>query len=179
MATKPIIKNKRVIAKTRLFTIEKVQLQFSNGVRCDYERSFNENSRSVLVIPLLDQQTFVMVREYVVAFDRYELGFVKGLMEAQETVLATANRELIEEIGLKASYLKALYCLSTAPGYTNHQTTVVVAEKFCVRSLPGDEPENLKTMLWSTDEIDRLLCRDDVTDARTLAALYLLQKYLK
>jgi len=55
MSTKPTILNKKTIATSRLFRIESLEIEFSNGVQRNYERLARGHSNgAVLVVPLLD-----------------------------------------------------------------------------------------------------------------------------
>jgi ADP-ribose diphosphatase len=51
----------------------------------------------VIVVPMLDAQTALLVREYAAGMHRYELGLVKGRIDAGETPEQAADRELKEE----------------------------------------------------------------------------------
>ena len=58
MTEKPIILNKITVAKSRLFHIQSLDIQFSNGERRNYERLARVNKGgAVLVVPLLDNET--------------------------------------------------------------------------------------------------------------------------
>ena len=55
MSEKPTILNKTTIAKSRLFRIESLDIQFSNGERRNYERLARGNpGGAVLIVPMLD-----------------------------------------------------------------------------------------------------------------------------
>jgi len=179
MQALPIIEKKTVIAKTRIFTIEQVDLQFSNGMRRQYERNHIQGQGSVLVLPMIDAETLLLVREYAVGAEHYELGFVKGLMHPNESLLAAANREMMEEIGYGANALQVLRKMASSPGYVNHVTTVILAQDLYTKCLPGDEPEAIEIVKWPLAQLSSLLQRDDVTDSKTLGALYLLQQHFK
>ncbi|GIS90973.1 MAG: hypothetical protein CM1200mP20_10140 [Pseudomonadota bacterium] len=69
------------LAHTRLFNIEAVDLAFSNGRKARFERLMGEGPGAVLVVPLIDAQNLLLVREYAVGLERYELGFVKGRID--------------------------------------------------------------------------------------------------
>ena len=62
-------------------------------------RPFNRDSVMVIAI---DGEDLLLVREYAVGTEQYELGFVKGGMDMGETPEQSANRELQEEIGFGA-----------------------------------------------------------------------------
>ncbi len=55
-----------------------------------------------------DDDTVLLVREYGVGLDHYELGLPKGRMDRDETAEQGANRELKEETGYGARQLKHL-----------------------------------------------------------------------
>ena len=55
-----------------------------------------------MVVPMLDEETVLLVREYAAGMHRYELGLVKGRIDAGETPAQAADRELKEEAGYGA-----------------------------------------------------------------------------
>lgn len=175
---RPTIVARRQAARTRVFNIEEVDLVFPNGARRTYERVLGSVEGAVLVMPLQDD-AILLVREYATGMDRYELSFVKGNIDAGEDLLEAANRELQEEIGLAARRLEHLHSVTTAPGYLRHRTHMVVAEDLYPRSCDGDEPEPLQVVTWPLDQRHLLLEHDEFTDARSIAALYLLERYLR
>lgn len=175
---KPIITRSETISKTRLFHVEKVSLRFDNGNEVEYERLRSPSGGAVLVIPLLNEDTILLIREYVAGMDRYEIGFPKGIIDPAESAQQAAERELKEEIGYGARRLKTLRVLSVAPGYSNYQTHIILAMDLYPARLPGDEPEEIEVIPWSLNELDQLFERDDFVEARSIAALYLLQREL-
>jgi ADP-ribose diphosphatase len=133
----------------------------------------------VLILPLRDPQTLLLIREYAAGTDRYELGLPKGVVEPGEDALAAANREIREEIGYAAQNLRLIHRLSLVPGYIGHRTQVVLARDLYPSPLPGDEPEPIEVVPWRLSDLDALLARDDFDEARCVAALLLLERYLR
>ena len=130
MPTKPTILGRKTLAHTRLFRIESIDLEFSNGERRQYERLVRGSSGgAVLVVPLLDNNTVLLVREYAAGVHRYEIGFPKGRVEGGEDILDAANRELKEEIGYGSHQLEHLTSLTIAPGYLEHATNIILARE--------------------------------------------------
>ena len=156
--------------------MEKVDLRFDNGNQVEYERLRSPSGGAVLIIPRLNEDTILLVREYVAGMDRYEVGFPKGVIDPNESAQEAAERELKEEIGYGANRLKTLRVLSVAPGYSNYETHIVLATDLYPEKLPGDEPEEVEVVPWSLKELDKLFDRDDFVEARSIAALYLLQR---
>jgi ADP-ribose diphosphatase len=173
----PEILARRPVARGRIFRIEELDLRFSNGARRTFER-IPGGSDSVMVLPMPDPGTVLLVREYGAGSERYELGFPKGVVEPGEDSLAAADREIREEVGLGARDLRALRRLSLVPGYIGHRTQIVLARDLYPSPLPGDEPEPIEVVPWPLADLDGLLARDDFDEARSIAALWLLQRFL-
>ncbi len=177
MPTKPKVTDRRLVAQSRLFRIEEVDLEFANGSRRTFER-IPGGSDSVLIVPLLDTQTLLLIREYGAGSDRYELGFPKGIVEPGEDPLAAANRELQEEVGYAARDLRVLKRVSLVPGYIGHRSLIVLARDLYPSCLPGDEPEPIAVVPWRRDALDALLAQEDFDEARAFAALCLTERFL-
>ena len=167
-----------IVVETKIFTIEGMHLRFSNGNQSYYERVLARLPGAVLIIPLLDDETILLVREYAGGIDQYELGFPKGGIGKSESVEQAANRELMEEVGYEAEKLQVLKQLASSPSYNQNKMTVVLASGLREKRLDGDEPEPLEVVPWKLSQFKELLKRDDFTDARCVAALFLLLETL-
>ena len=173
----PKIVNVEAIAHSRLFTIERVELVFSNGVKRVYERMRSSGHEAVMIVPVIDEH-IILIQEYGVALESYEIGFPKGLIEKGETVFEAANRELKEEVGLGAGKLHELCQLTLAPSYLPGKMNVVVAEFLYPEKLEGDEPEPLPQIRWPLNDLPGLLQEPDFNEARNISALFMLREWL-
>lgn len=178
MTDKPIILEKKVLASTRIFQIEGVHLRFSNGEERHFERLKGQAHEAVMIIPVLDRETILLVREYGVGLEDYYLGLPKGTVDKEEDVLAAANRELMEETGYGAKKLIHLKSLSSAPAYTTRKMRLVLAMDLFQQRLPGDEPETIEVVPWKLKDLNILLGREDFHEARSIAALYMVRDML-
>ncbi len=178
MSKKPEIRRAEVIARTRLFHIEELDLCFSNGREVCYERLKSRGTGAVLVVPMLDAATVLLIREYAAGVDRYELALPKGRMEAGEAPAEAANREIMEEIGYGARAIRLLKSVTLAPGYLSHSTHVLLAEDLYPEKRAGDEPEEIEVVPWRLDRLDELFAMPDCTEARSIAALYMARDWL-
>ncbi|GAB4174062.1 MAG: ADP compounds hydrolase NudE [Wenzhouxiangellaceae bacterium] len=160
-------------AERSLFKVERVELEFSNGARRTFERLISRGVGAVIVVAMPDPDTVLLVREYACGVHRYEIGLPKGRVEPGESHLDAANRELQEEAGFAARDLKTIGHLTLAPGYMTHVTQVVLARDLYESRLPGDEPEPLEVIRWPIANLVELIERDDCTEGRTIAALYM------
>lgn len=175
----PQILARELVAESRLLRIEGVDLRFSNGEERRYERVQGSGRGAVLVVPLLDDDTMLLVREYAAGLHNYQLGFPKGLIDPNESPAVAANRELREEIGYGAGQLIKLKSVTMAPAFFSAKMTLFVGRNLYPEQLEGDEPEPLEVVPWKISEVDELLAQPDFTEARSVAALLLLQRYLQ
>jgi ADP-ribose diphosphatase len=174
----PKILKRTLIASSRFFKIESLQLKFSNGEQREFERMQGGNSGSVLIVPFYDQDTILLIREYSAGTHSYQIGFPKGLIDPGETPEIAAIRELKEEVGFGAHSLHKLKEVTLAPSYFSSQMTLFMAFDLYPEKLSGDEPEPLEVIKWPIKNINELLARDDFQEARSIAALLLTIKTL-
>lgn len=158
--------------------VEELDLEFSNGERRVFHRLKAPGHGAVVVVPMLDAQTVLLVREYAAGVHRYELGLVKGRIDAGETPLQAADRELKEEAGYGARQLRVLRAMTLAPTYMSHQSWLVIAQDLYPERLTGDEPEELEVVPWKLAELDQLMLREDFSEGRSLAALFIAREWL-
>lgn len=178
MRKPPKILATTTLAKTRLFHVEQVDLRFTNGVETSYERLRPSSGGAVLIVPMLDDDTVLLIREYAVGMERYELALPKGKVEDGEDILQAANREMMEEVGYAGNALSHVTSLSLAPGYLGHHTHIILARDLYPKRLPGDEPEEIEVVPWRLSQLNELLAQNDFTEARSIAALFMTREIL-
>lgn len=178
MPNPPEILATRAARDSRFLRVEEVDLAFSNGTRRTFERLTASGMGAVFIVPMRDRDTVLLVREYGAGVARYELGVPKGRIDRDETALEAADRELQEEVGFGARKLTPLTTLSLSPAYMTHKAQVILAEDLYPQRRPGDEPEPLEVVPWKLSELHALLSRDDVSEGRSIAALFIAREYL-
>ena len=175
----PEITAKKIVARSRIFAIEQIDLTFSNGEQRVYERMAGSGRGGVMIVPFVDPETILLVREYCAGTHSYLLGFPKGLVDPGETPEQAANRELQEEVGFAANSLTLLHSVATSPTFFNAKMNIFLAKDLHPQQLEGDEPEPLEIVKWSINDLDSLYAREDFTDSRSLVALLLVEKARK
>ena len=178
MRKPPIIHATRDVHDSSFLRAEQIDLEFSNGERRVYERLKSSGLGAVIIVPMRDEETVLLVREYGAGVGRYELGLPKGRLDQGETVEEGADRELKEEVGFGARRLTTLHSLSLSPSYMTHMAHVVLAQDLYPERLQGDEPEELEVVPWKLAELHTLLGREDVSEGRSIAALFIAREYL-
>lgn len=179
MKQKPKILNTEPLAQTRLFNIEAVDLTFSNGEQRRYERLLRTHPGSVMMVPITANNEFILIREYAVGIEDYELTFPKGFVDAGETAELAANRELKEEVGFGAKNITPLRTVCSSPAYMQSHLTIVIAQDLYPETLVGDEPEVLEIVYWPVNDYNALLAQPDFISSTCVSALLLAKEVLQ
>lgn len=178
MSEKPKILHQSIVARSRLFTVEAVDFKFSNGVERTYERLVPGGSGAVMMVAMLDEEHVALIREFGGGVEEYTLTLPKGAVDLGETMEEAANRELQEEIGFAARKMTFLKHMSLSPSYMKSGIDILLAQDLFPSQLEGDEPEPLELVKWPISKLHDLVMREDCTEGRAIAALYLARDYL-
>ncbi len=168
---KPDILSRKICCQSRLFAIEQHDLKFSNGNLAQYEKIKTRTGLAVALVPMLDAETVLLVREYAGGMEDYQISLAKGAIEPGEGALIAANRELQEEIGYGAHKLEVIKTMGLSPGNLDVKMHIVLAQDLYESRLEGDEPEPLEVIPWKLSNLEALFSRNDCYDACTIAAL--------
>jgi ADP-ribose diphosphatase len=69
--------------------------------------------------------------------------------------------------------------MTLSPGYMGHRLTVVLARDLYSSRLEGDEPEPIEVVPMPLASLEEWVWREDLTEARSIAALYLVRDILR
>ncbi len=182
MPKTPEILNRHLLSAEEMaergFSIEEMHLRFSNQQERHYWRFKPGLQGVVLVVPMLDDETVLLIREYAAGTHNYQLQLPKGALEEGEELLPAANRELMEEVGKGARRLEHINRFTAIPGFNPQVTDVVLAQDLYDEKRKGDEPEEMEVVPWSLQNLTELVERQDCTEARSIAALYYVRELL-
>jgi 8-oxo-dGTP pyrophosphatase MutT (NUDIX family) len=112
-------------------------------------------------------------REAVGAADLLELPAGKLDVEGEEP-LATAKRELAEEIGKAAEHWEHLHSFYSSPGFTDEEVHVYLATGLSDASAETEDNERIDVETRPLAELDALI--DEVRDSKTLVGLLALRR---
>ncbi len=178
MRQKPIVVSEQLVTNSRFFYVQERLLRFRSGEELTIERLLDGGHRSVLVVPMLDDDRFIMIREYAAGVHSFVLNLPMGGIDKGESAEQAANRELQEEIGYRAKTITFLQTLSLVPSHLQQTIDVCIAQGLEPSSGEGDEFEPIVSHSYSMQDLLRLATGDDFTEARSIAAAYLGRDWL-
>ena len=153
----------------RLFTVQVLTWTDEQGRRV--RREVVRHPGAVLVIPCLEGNRVVMVRNERIAVDRRLWELPAGKLEPGEAPRDAAGRELEEETGYRAARIRPLGEFYTSPGFCDELMHVFVADDL---HLVGQRLEPGEDIFVETVPVAEALAMIDdgrIRDGKTIAAL--------
>jgi len=160
-----------------LLHVKRDRVQLPNGNETG--REYIVHPGAVLVIPLLDDGSVVMERQF-----RYPLGksFIElpaGKIDPNEDPLTTGKRELLEETGYVAEVWHYVTALHPCIGYSDEVIHVYLATGLKAGMHHRDHDESLDVFTMTFHAAMEAVHNGEITDAKTMIALFWADKYLK
>ena len=103
---------------------------------------------------------------------------VAGKLDNGEVPDLCARRELKEEVGLECERLTRLGMIHTTPGFSDELIFLFVAEGLTETGATPEPEEYIRPWRMPIDEAKKMVMDGDITDAKTICALTLLDNYL-
>lgn len=128
---------------------------------------------AVVIVPIDADGSIWFVRQYRHPAGVELVELPAGAVEADEDLLAGAQRELREEIGYSAGHLEKIGKFFLAPGYSTELLHIFLARDLTFAPLQGDVDEFLQAEKYSPAEAYAMAQNGTIQDAKTLAALFL------
>lgn len=143
-----------------------------DGVR--FERQVVRHPGAVSVVPVRDDGTVVLVRQYRAPLDQYVLEIPAGKRDvADEPPEVSARRELVEEVGLEAGSLEFLVRFHNSIGFTDEESLVYLARD--LTDVPSDrqgiEEAHMEVVEVPLDRAPEMIAAGEITDAKTVIGL--------
>jgi ADP-ribose pyrophosphatase len=130
-----------------------------------------------VAVPVLDDGRLMLERQFRYAIGRAMLEFPAGRLDPGESALATAQRELVEETGYAARDWTHLATLHTTIGYSTEQIEVFLAEGLTPARAQREPMELIDIVLFTEDELLGAFDRGELTDGKSVGALFALQRH--
>ena len=139
-----------------------------------FDRDIVHHPGAVAVVPLHDDGTVVLVRQYRAPLDRMMLELPAGKRDvAGEPPEVTAGRELVEEVGLRSSELEFLVAFHNSVGFSDEECIVYIGRGLSDAPLDHDgiEEEFMQVVRLPLDEAVAMIGTGEITDAKTVIGL--------
>ena len=163
-----------VVFSGSLLRVQRDRIRLPDGNEAT--REFVVHPGAALIVPVLADGRLVLERQFRYPIGRVMLEFPAGKIDAGEVALATAQRELIEEVGYASGSWRSLGFIHPQIGYSNETIELFEARDLTHVGAQLDEGEFLDVVMMTESELLAAVDAGLVTDGKTLAALLLWQR---
>lgn len=161
----------RRLCETKIFSVTEDHLIEPGGIRV--RRAVVRHGPSAVVIAVDEQGRVLLVRQFRWPVKRAIWELPAGRVNADETPLQAARRELLEETGHRARRWKKLLSFYPSPGYVTERMHLFVATGLSAGAQRLEEDERIHCRWLSRGEIEQWLEAGRFEDAKTLVGLLL------
>jgi 8-oxo-dGTP pyrophosphatase MutT (NUDIX family) len=138
-----------------------------------YKREIVVHKGSAVVIPVFEDGTAALVRQYRHAAGKHLLEICAGTLNAGEDPELGARRELEEEIGVTAGRMEKLSEFWVSPGFLTEKMHLYLATELVETEQRLEEDEILTVERHPVGDLVRMVENAEIEDAKTIIAITL------
>lgn len=166
----PVTLGSREIYKGRIFDL---RVDTINEGEITYEREIIVHRGSAVIVPIFDDNTVALVRQYRHASGRYLLEVPAGSLEPDEEPRSGAIRELEEEVGVTARSIDLISEFYVSPGFLTEKMFVYLASGLSSTSQRLDSDEIVEIERVPLSEAVKMAKDGRIEDAKSIIGLLL------
>jgi len=138
-----------------------------------YQREVVHHGGSAVIVPVFDDGTVALVRQYRHPAVRYLLEVPAGTLADGERPELGAERELQEELGIIAGRLEKLSEFFVSPGFCEEKMWVYLATELVQGQQRLEDDEVLEVVRLPLTEALEMITSGEIQDAKTIIGLML------
>ena len=167
----------QVLSKGVMLTVKCDQVRLPNGNIS--QREYVVHPGAVLIVPILANGNVLLEKQFRYPLQRVFIELPAGKIDLDEDVLVTGQRELLEETGYTAKVWNKLGVQHPCIGYSNEVIHMYLATDLIAGRHQRDDDELLEVFNASFAECFAMIQRGEITDGKTITALFLADKFLQ
>lgn len=146
----------KIVLKHPRITVVEDQVELPDGYKTEYIR-FESNGNAPTIIVIDKNNKILVLKEYSYPTNEWIYQFPGGFVPNSEDLKIGINRELMEEVGLKANNIKLLGEFYSNHRRTNSKVFVFLGTDLTKEEKGGDKEEDIKQYWFSEKEIDEMI----------------------
>jgi ADP-ribose pyrophosphatase len=152
--------------KNKLFSVTQDHVVDPSGF--EIHRAIVQHPGSAVMLAVDDGQRVLLVRQYRVPARAYLWELPAGRLDAGETPLKAARRELIEETGYRAKHWKKLVTFYPSPGFVAEKMTIFLATGLTAGEATPMDDERIEARWFTSREIEQSIRSEKIVDGKTM-----------
>jgi ADP-ribose pyrophosphatase len=169
--------NSEVLYQGKVFRLQRDTVIEPGDVQV--ERDVIVHPGSVVVLPIFKDGRVLLIRQYRHSVGEFLWELVAGRKEPNESPVAAARRELIEETGYRAKRLRKLMRVVPTPGFVNEWMWIFAAEGLADGEAHPEEDEQITPKIFTVTQAERMIQRGTLRDAKSICGILYYLRFLK
>jgi ADP-ribose pyrophosphatase len=169
MEIEPQVISSRERFDGRVFRVRTDEIAYADGMTATVDVVEHRGSYAIVATPSPNE--LVLVRQYRHPVGRPLWEIPAGTAEPGEATLQGALRELAEETGYRAQFARLLGSFYMTPGFCDELMHFVHADGLTLGEQSLDEDERIVVRKFTMQDVQRLVARREIADAKTVLAL--------
>ena len=161
--------------KNRLFSVTQDHVVDPSGF--EIHRAIVQHPGSAVMMAVDARKRILLVRQYRVPARGYLWELPAGRLDAGETPLQAARRELIEETGYRAKHWKKLDAFYPSPGFVAEKMTIFLATGLTAGEPHPMDDERIECRWFKRKELDRMIRDRKIEDGKTIIGFLTWMRY--
>lgn len=174
--TEETITSKTVYHGRLLHVLEDL-VRLPDGTRAT--REYIRHPGAVMMVPVLDADTVLLVHQYRYALRRHFYELPAGKREAGEDPLATARRELREECGYEAAQWQHLTSIHPCIGYSDEAIELYLARDLTHVGQSTDDEEFVEVVPLRLADALQWVRDGRITEVKAIIGLLWVERVLR
>ena len=173
----------KLIDRQLIYAGKKVKLEIhhlednTSGAR--HVREVVVHPGAVCVLPFLDDDRILLIRNYRYAVAQYLMELPAGTLEKNEDPINCAGRELLEETGYLAGRLKSIGNFYTSPGILSEKMYAYAAYDLEEQTAALEEGEEIEVEPTGYNDALRMIQKGEIHDGKTIATLLMYDRWMR
>ena len=166
----------KTVYKGRLLTVLEDEVRLPDGKQA--RREYVRHPGATAMVPMLDDRTVVLVRQYRYPVGRHFYEIPAGKIDPGEAPEATARRELREECGYEAADWRHVTTIHPCIGYSDERIEHFLARNLTHVGHSPDDEEFLEVVPLALTEALAWIRDGKITDPKTVVGLLWVKTFL-
>jgi ADP-ribose pyrophosphatase len=155
----------KLLCETGLFSVTWDHATDPGGF--EIQRGIVQHPGSAVIMPVDARKRILLVKQYRLPARSYLWELPAGKIDAGETPLKAAKRELKEETGCKAKTWTKLAEFFPSPGFLAEKMTIYLAQDLVEGEATPMEDERIEKQWFTAKEVEEMLRAGKILDAKT------------
>ena len=160
----------RELLKTKLFSV--VEEVANDPAGFEIKRSIVLHPGSAVMMAIDENDRVLLVKQFRLPAEQYLWELPAGRLDAGESPLQAAKRELREETGYDAKQWTELASFWPSPGYVQEKMTIFLAQDLTEGKQEPMDDERIEIRWFDQDELARMIRSGEILDGKTLIGYF-------